>query len=287
MIAKENFGLAVLDLRCSVCSTLFGLKDFLCSPHFPAAAQHLVEPQLRELYFRALETADTLRRSLGGLDPPKEETKNPSRECEGLAATTPKATPAEKKEWAKEVDTGVKEEEKPEGEKGKEKKKKKSKKRHRDPKEKSPSDKETKKSRRSRSSGRERARSSGIRREERRQESREAREEPSRKERKTRSEQRSSPRHRGEEARARERERSPILRRSPRRPRSPSGLPPPRSTGRGKCRYQVIGVGGQRFFPRSGITIAKPPPIRAQRKGNSKRCLESSRPGRSFEETGG
>ena len=83
-----------------------------------------MEPQLRELYFRALETADTLRRSLGGLDPPKEETKNPSRECEGLAATTPKATPAEKKEWAKEVDTGVKEEEKPEGEKGKREKEK-------------------------------------------------------------------------------------------------------------------------------------------------------------------
>ena len=66
-----KFGAPGADQRCSFCSVLFRFSSLLLSDHFPVCGGAILEPELRQLYYRALEGADTFRRtSQGGQVPP-------------------------------------------------------------------------------------------------------------------------------------------------------------------------------------------------------------------------
>ena len=229
LICEGKFGQIVAVQRCSLCCYLHRLQSLLLSPEFPAAGGPVVEPDIRQVYLKVLEGADLYKRSIqGGGDPPGGEVAETSPELRELTAKSKAKPPAEEEVAAEAVEPKEEpelpnyspdkspEEEPPAEEepKGKEKKRK-------------PSD----------SPEKERARSSGIRR--RRRSERRSR---SRSRRRRRSDsrrgepRRRSPRGKEKPERSprgspRRSERPPLPRRSPLRPRSPPGPPPPRSEG--------------------------------------------------------
>ena len=231
---QSKFGPAVFDLRCGVCGTLFRLKNFLLSDKFPVSARYIAEGQLRNFYFHLQDVGEKSIRGDFDTGADLSATAAPKVE-ESAPCTAPKAKPVapaplgetSPEPGASSSARGAHREEEPE--------------------EKKVSTKESK----------------SAKRERRREEKREGRKSPSKRKdkRKSRSpERRASPvaevkeetdpeleREAREEIeiearrKRRDRSRTPLERRgggardgervSPRRPRSPSGLPPPRSPG--------------------------------------------------------
>lgn len=238
---QGKFGAICSDLRCALCGTLFRLRGLVLSENFPKEAGHFAEVTLRDTYFKVLEEGETKAAellSLGGATecPPGVIDKRPLEAATELQKTTPKAKPAVKGEGSGDSIAGrAKEEEEtshcPEGsvkakeEKEERKAKKKEKKRREREEEEfiesAPSGRRTS-PRRSRSR-RSREALPRYRRPETRQSAPE-RLSPERIERKTRSREG----HRREENEGEARRRSPL------RPRSPPGPPPPRAGERGR-----------------------------------------------------
>ena len=65
-----KFGTPVSDNRCLVCGGLYRFSSFLLSDHFPSCGGAILEQDIRNLYFKALEGADSFRRSHQGGPPP-------------------------------------------------------------------------------------------------------------------------------------------------------------------------------------------------------------------------
>ena len=220
-----KFGEVVADYRCEGCRTLFCLQSLLVSDRFPVAGGALVFPDLKGLYHRVLDLAESYHRSVqGGSVPPGPGDKEAKREEAQVLQTTPKARPPVKEEPAR---GGEAREGKPEV-----KEEKKESPRHEEERE---SPRKEKKRRDTGEAGEERARSSGIRRRRPRSPTPEEfrREHRDRKPRRGDSRQRPSPGCEGSGSRKREadrgRSRSTEIPRRPLRPRSPPGPPPPRS----------------------------------------------------------
>lgn len=248
---QGKFGAICSDLRCALCGTLFRLRGLVLSENFPKEAGHFAEVTLRDSYFKVLEEGETKSaelRSLGGASecPPGVIDKRPLEAAPLPLNTTPKAKPAVKGEGSGDSKAGgvgaeaggAKEEEDtshcPEGnvkakeEKEERKSKKKEKKRREREEEEfiesAPSGRRSS-PRRSRSRRTDRSREALPRY--RRPEARQTAPEqlsPERIERKTRS----------REGHRREEDEREARRRSPLRPRSPPGPPPPRASGHGR-----------------------------------------------------
>lgn len=215
---QGKFGRPLANLRCDVCGLIFRLQDVIYSERFPALGSEFITPELRGVYYRALEVVDTYQRSLqGGSVPPRSE-----EATQVDLQTTPKAKPAVKAEVAQPTapEKGDTKEE-PVAEKLPEEEPKK--------KSKSPQKERKTKSEEAETGGR--ARSSGIRRRraERSRSRRRRREERGQEETRGDSRKR-SPVRREERSRSKDdrKERDREAKRSPLRPRSPSGPPPPR-----------------------------------------------------------
>eukprot|EP00435_Cladocopium_sp_Y103_P062531 s758_g24.t1 len=211
---QGKFGPLFADLRCELCCLSFRLQDILHSDRFPEIGGKFITPDIRGVYYKALEICDGYSRQVqGGSVPPGTGVEAPSGPvAEELKSTTPKAKPPVKEETPsvpKEVKV-VKEE-------------KKSPRRsiEKEPYERTEDRKRERRRRDSRESQRERARSSGVRR--RRERSRSSRQ------RRGPSKERKRPRGVSQD------KRSPLPRdrrvRSPLRPKSPPGPPPPRLEG--------------------------------------------------------
>eukprot|EP00435_Cladocopium_sp_Y103_P008171 s1332_g2.t1 len=157
VLVLSKFGPLFADLRCELCCLSFRLQDILHSERFPEIGGKFLTPDLRGVYYKALEICDAYARGAqGGKGPPGPEEKGPEAPIpEELQSTTPKAKPPVKEEPTPtpRESTGVKEEreieEKPPQEERKD----------------CPEDSRRERKRReSREEPRERARSSGTRR---------------------------------------------------------------------------------------------------------------------------
>ena len=220
---RGKFGRPVADLRCATCGNLFKVKEFPLSEEYPPEGVVFAEVELRALVHNLKHTAQVLNQqlALGGGGPP-ETSKGSEAVDKGTALqTTPKSKPAVKGEHSPKAEAS--------GSKGAEAKeesleeeavdhvpkekesKKKRKAREENKRGRSPQSQEPRKrKRKSRTPGRSRSR--------RRRESRE--------EEKKRNSKSLSPIERRPRVREGETRRSPV------RPKSPVGPPPPRSPDR-------------------------------------------------------
>ena len=263
LICQGKFGGIVTESRCGLCLYLYRFQNLVLSEQFPACGGPILEPEVRQLYFKGLEGADSYRRSAQGVNlTPGEETGGSPLGAAQLTAKS-KARPPPATEATGEPTVAKREEEAPnyspdessqqavpeeEEPKGKEKKRKPTK-----------------------SPARERARSSGIRRERR-----SPRRSRSRSQRRRRSTNRrgesqpGSPRGREKRVRSQQRsgqgeERPPLPRRSLLRPRSPPGPPPPRPEG-GRWKGPIPAYSGR--GQQGGWDYSRPEP---ENKGIKKR----------------
>ena len=93
-----KFGEVVADYRCEGCRTLFCLQSLLVSDRFPVAGGALVFPDLKGLYHRVLDLAESYHRSVqGGSVPPGPGDKEAKREeGTGLADHSQSKAPGER-----------------------------------------------------------------------------------------------------------------------------------------------------------------------------------------------
>ena len=264
-----KFGPPLQDLRCVVCSGVFRLRDLLLSERFPASGGTVVENLVLQAYYRGLEVADTFRReSAASSDtPPEQVDKSPiAKGDEPQPGSFPKSKPAKKEPVEEEEPaSGSRKELEPlprrKPDTNKVKKKKESVSPHRSP------PKEGRSPRRSEKSSVGRTKSEDLP-----EGSDHAEEHSKKKKRKRRAERESLSRSRPRRSRpvtppARTAEQVPRSpRRSPLRPRSPEGLPPPRSAPEQRWRGPIPS-----FQHRPGRRVTPPRHPEAANKGRKKR----------------